>query len=72
MDTNTATAAKVTAAFASAGITRRELSLASGIPYTSLYRKLHAQSPFTVPEISAVARVLNVEPDSLIEFGVSA
>jgi len=68
MDTTEATAERVRTHVDTAGITRRELSEGSGIPYTTLYRKLNGQSPFTIPEIAAVAAVLGVQPSTLVHF----
>lgn len=68
MDTKTATAAKVAAAVEKAGITRRDLSNATGIAYTTLYRKLHGHVPFNVDDIDSVAKALRVKPASLVEF----
>jgi len=72
MDTKTATAAQVSAAVTSAGITRRDLSNASGIAYTTLFRKLQGHVAFNVEEIDAIARVLDVTPDALIDWGQAA
>lgn len=68
MDTTSATAAKVEAAREQKGISRSALAEAAGIPYATLHRKLNGQSPFTVPDIDVIARVLGVNPASLVEF----
>ena len=69
METTTAaTAARVSAAVSQAGMSRLNLSEASGIPYTTLGRKLRGLSSWTVEEIDHVARALSVEPASLVEF----
>lgn len=73
MDTpRSATAAKVVAAVASANLTRRDLADATGIPYTTLFRKLNGHSSFTLDEIASVAAALNVEPTSLLAFEAAA
>lgn len=69
METTTAaTTARVVAAVTQAGMTRLELSEESGIAYTTLGRKLRGQSSWTVEDIDIVARVLKVEPASLVQF----
>lgn len=68
MDTTTATAAKVEAARESKGVSRLALSHQTGIPRTTLIRKLDGKQPFTVTDIQAIAGALEVHPTSLVEF----
>lgn len=72
MDTKEATAGRVAAAVKAAGITRRDLSDRSGIPYTTLFRKINGYTSFNLEELAAVARVLEVQPSSLVDFGAVA
>lgn len=58
MDTTTATARVAEAvrkAAADRGVSQLALSNATGIPRVTLIRKLRGQSPFTVPELAAIA-----------------
>lgn len=68
----TATANKVASAIKAANLTRREVSDSTGIPYTTLFRKMNGHSSFTLDEIASVARALNVNPGTLIDFEVAA
>jgi len=75
MDTKTATATAIENARIAAGISRKALSDASGIAWTTLNRKLGgyaASVAFTVTEIEALARVLGVEPSELVVFAEKA
>ncbi len=72
MDTTKATAQRICSAVEAAGLTRRDLSDASGVAYTTLYRKLNGHTPFNVEEIHSIALVLGVPAASLVDFGVAA
>lgn len=72
MDTTTATAAKVEAARILKGVSRLALSDRSGIARTTLKRKLDGRTAFTVSDIDALAQVLEVAPESLLEFRAAA
>lgn len=72
MDTTKATAERISAAVEEAGLTRLTLSAATGIAYTTLYRKLNGHTPFNVEEVAAIARTLSVPASSLIAFGDAA
>ncbi len=67
-----ATASKVAAAVEAAGLTRLHLSDATGIPYTTLYRKLNGHSAYTLDEIASIAAVIGVAPVDLVAFEVAA
>lgn len=66
--TRKATARRVTEAMKTGGLTRRDLSDFTGIAYTTLFRKLNGHSPFTLDDIASIAAVLEVKPDTLVEF----
>lgn len=72
MDTTTATAKRIAAAVNEAGVTRKELSEATGIPATTLFRIIKGQTPADVEQIAAIARFLNVSATALVEFEVAA
>ncbi len=61
MDTLTPIVAdRVVTAMESKGATRLGISEATGIPRTTLLRRLSGASPFTVAELDAIARALNM------------
>lgn len=67
MDNLTESVAKnVTAAIDSAGQTQVSISEATGIPRTTLIRRLAGHSPFTIAELGRIAEVLDVEVDDLL------
>lgn len=68
MDTTTATAAKVEQARERAGISRLALSEATGIPRSTLIRKLNGHQSFTVGDIDVIAQALRVDPATLVAF----
>lgn len=70
--TATATLAKIKAAIDTAGLTREEVAARSGIAKTTLLRKLAGFVSFTLDDVASLAAVLNVEPDSLVEFRLAA
>ena len=47
-------------------ISIRELSERTGIPQTTLYRKLRGQADFYVGEVASIAEALSVEPRELL------
>ena len=68
MDTLTPLVAdRVVAAMQSKGATRLGISEATGIPRTTLLRRLSGASSFTVAELHAIARALEVPVRDLIE-----
>ena len=64
MDTPTkqaqAIAAAASEALRAAGVSQREASELTGIPLTTLVRRLTGRSPFLVTELAAVAEVAGV------------
>lgn len=50
----------------SSGHTLNEFALATGIPFTTIHRKLGGHKPFTTEELEAIARVLNTTPSALV------
>jgi transcriptional regulator with XRE-family HTH domain len=68
MGTTKATADCIDGAREKAGLTRRDLSSASGIAYETLRRKLGGHTPFNVEEIDACARAMGVEAETLVVF----
>lgn len=67
MDTLTPLVAdRVVAAMESKGATRLGISEATGIPRTTLLRRLSGASSFTVAELDAIARALEVPVRDLI------
>jgi len=72
MDTLTATvAARVRDAIDSAGITHVGLSESTGIPRTTLIRRLNGFAPFTLEELEAVAHVLGTSVSDLTRKGAA-
>lgn len=69
MDTARATAERIKSVMTEAGITRSDMAAESGIPYTTLYRKLNGHTAFNVSEIVAISKVLDVQPSTLVVFG---
>ena len=72
MDTTKRTAAAVEAARIEKGMTRLELSEASGIPRPTLYRRLDGHVPFDIDELERVANALGVDPVTLPKFAAVA
>lgn len=68
MDTTRATAERIKSAITEAGITRTDMASLTGIPATTLWRKINGHTPFNVAEIVAISEVLDVKPSSLIAF----
>lgn len=68
MDPRTATARKVASAIEAAKLTRQQVSDLTGIPKTTLLRKLRGHSSFTICEIASVAKAVGVKPAALISF----
>lgn len=67
MDTLTPLVAdRVVAAMETKGATRLGISEATGIPRTTLLRRLSGASSFTVAELDAIARALEVPVRDLI------
>ena len=54
-DTSRSIAAAVSAALKEAGIAQRDAAARSGIPLTTLSRRLTGNSPFTVTELAILA-----------------
>lgn len=74
MDSTTATAQRVRDALVAAERTTAWLSTKTGIPATTLARKLNGHSDFTIAEIARLAKALNVPAADLLppEFAVVA
>jgi transcriptional regulator with XRE-family HTH domain len=66
--TATATANNVVAAIEASGLTRQQVADLSGIPKTTLLRKLHGHASFTLDEIDRLARALGTTSANLIAF----
>lgn len=66
MDISRETAQRVTAAIEAAGRTPLTVAEQTGIPRTTLLRRLTGTSPFTVSELERIALMLCVEVHSLI------
>lgn len=70
MDTATrtgATAAAVAEAIRAARETPNSIALATGIPRTTLNRRLMGASPFNVSELDAIARVLGIDASDFLQ-----
>lgn len=63
--TSAGIAAAVRAALDRAGITRRDAALRTGIPLTTLQRRLTGRSPFLVTELSALASLTGTTVSAL-------
>lgn len=66
MDISRETAARVQTALDAAGRSTLALSEQTGIPRTTLLRRLTGTSPFTVDELALIASNLDIEVHSLI------
>ncbi|MFF3065946.1 helix-turn-helix domain-containing protein [Oerskovia sp. NPDC057915] len=69
MDSNhyaSAVAANIETARRQSGLTKLSLAASSGIPRTSLDRKLNGRGDFTVREITALATALGTTPHALV------
>jgi transcriptional regulator with XRE-family HTH domain len=67
---NVATSSKaVRDAIAAAGVTADQLAHRTGIACTAIDRKLAARAPFTLPELTRIARYLDVPASSLLAPG---
>lgn len=72
MDTlKTTVAARVRAAIDAAGLTLLGLSEATGIPRTTLTRRLSGVSSFTVEELEALARELGTDVSDWMRQGAA-
>lgn len=72
MEHTTATAAAISSAASSAGVSMREIASRTGIAYTTLWRKMRGLASFTVEDIARIASVLNVAPTALVRFAEAA
>ncbi len=61
--------AAVKQAILSAGLSKRALSERTGIPYTSLNRKLAGHTDLTLQELFLIAEATGVSPTQLIQPG---
>jgi transcriptional regulator with XRE-family HTH domain len=59
-------AAHVSAALSTARIAQRDAASRTGIPITTLSRRLTGNSPFTVTELDLIAQLLGVTVSDLI------
>lgn len=71
MDITQGTARAVTAAMEAAGASQLAMSEATGIPRTTLLRRLSGSSPFTIAELERIADHLQVPVESLIQRAAS-
>lgn len=75
MDTPDATArgiaAAVSEALRAAGVSQRTASAETGIPLTTLTRRLTGKSPFLTTELAAIASLVGTTASSLIAAGES-
>lgn len=65
-DTSRGVARNVSAALSAAGIAQRDAATQTGIPLTTLSRRLTGNSPFTVTELDLIAGILGVTVSDLI------
>lgn len=56
----------VSQAIVTKGLTKQHIAEVTGIPYSTLSRKLLGRTEFTFTELALVADALNVSPSSLI------
>ena len=63
----TALPAEVSATMASRGFTVRALAAATGIPRTTLSRRLSGETPFLMNELQAVCEALDTKISDLVE-----
>ena len=66
MDITRYTAERVAAGIEAADLTTLAVSEQTGIPRTTLIRRLTGTSPFTVAELGLISAELGVAPESLI------
>lgn len=55
------------AALTGAGISQRQAADATGIPLTTLRRRLSGQSPLHIDELETLGRLVNLTPLDIIE-----
>ena len=65
-ETSRSIAANVSAALTTAGIPQRDAASRTGIPLTTLSRRLTGNSPFTIVELDLIAGILGVTVSDLI------
>jgi predicted transcriptional regulator len=65
-DTTKAVATTVTRLLAEAGIPQREASARTGIPMTTLYRRLSGNAAFDVDELARIGRLLDVSVAAIV------
>lgn len=65
-DTSRSIAAHVSAALSTAGIPQREVASRTGIPITTLSRRLTGHSPFNTNELALIADLLDTTVSRLI------
>lgn len=58
----------VNARLQTAGIAQRKVSEATGIPMTSLVRRLTGRAPFDIDQLARIARLLDVSVAALITY----
>lgn len=66
MDITRHTAERVAAGIEASGLTTLAVSERTGIPRTTLLRRLTGTSPFTVAELGLISAELGVAPESLV------
>ena len=67
-----ASAAAVTKALREAGVSQRAASEQTGIPLTTLVRRLTGRSPFLITELAALAEVCGCQPADFLAADVKA
>lgn len=72
MNLTTATGARISEAAEVAGVSVRDLADTTGIPYTTLWRKLRGRAVFTVEDVAVLATALGVDATTLVPFGAVA
>lgn len=65
-DTSRRIAGVVERRISASGISLREAARQTGIPLTTLSRRLTGNSPFSLPELAAVAELLGVVASELV------
>lgn len=65
---NLATAREIRVAMARKGVNQTWVAEAIGMKTSSLSRRMKGKTPFTLPELVDIARVLDVEPGALVKI----
>lgn len=70
-DTSRGLARTVSAALGGAGIAQRDAAARTGIPLSTLSRRLTGNSPFTVTELDLIADLLGVKVSDFFKVGAA-